>query len=160
LLRVKNPAPKTQLWAAPGGAIKSDQSPRSALKYQLSSLREYEPQNIEVKNIVLLFLETSAVRNSLFDIEAPCRLLKNPGNNPKRHTRRDEVEIRYPVGCFFTGFSAAGGLRAFRNDGPDAHSQNIEFFSSLLVRRALRLRLGAADTGGESTWRGQGGTVF
>jgi hypothetical protein len=30
------------------------------------------------------------------------RLLKNPGNGPKRHTGRDEVEIRYPVNyCFF-----------------------------------------------------------
>jgi len=30
------------------------------------------------------------------------RLLKKPGNGPKRHTGRDEVEIRYPVKyCFF-----------------------------------------------------------
>jgi len=30
------------------------------------------------------------------------RLLKKPGNGPKRHTGRDEVEIRYPVNyCFF-----------------------------------------------------------
>ena len=32
----------------------------------------------------------------------PNRLLKKPGNGPKRHTGRDEVEIRYPVNyCFF-----------------------------------------------------------
>ena len=30
------------------------------------------------------------------------RLLKKPGNGPKRHTGRDEVEIRYPVKyCLF-----------------------------------------------------------
>gem|GEM_PF-4316732 len=30
------------------------------------------------------------------------RLLKKPGNGPKRYTGRDEVEIRYPAKyCFF-----------------------------------------------------------
>jgi len=43
-------------------------------------------------------------RAQVFDVEetAGCRLLKKPGNGPKRHTGRDEVEIRYPVNyCFF-----------------------------------------------------------
>ncbi len=31
----------------------------------------------------------------------PSRLLKKPANGPKRHTGRDEVEIRYPVNYFF-----------------------------------------------------------
>jgi hypothetical protein len=32
----------------------------------------------------------------------PGKLLKKPGNDTKRHTGRDEVEIRYPLNyCFF-----------------------------------------------------------
>ena len=39
---------------------------------------------------------------NLFMRQNTSRLLKKPGNGPKRHTGRDEVEIRYPVNyCFF-----------------------------------------------------------
>ena len=45
----------------------------------------------------------------------PSRLLKKPGNGPKRHTGRDEVEIRYPVNyCFF--WIPDIRLDGFRND--------------------------------------------
>ena len=45
----------------------------------------------------------------------PNRLLKKPGNGPKRHTGRDEVEIRYPVNyCFF--WIPDIRLDGFRND--------------------------------------------
>ena len=45
----------------------------------------------------------------------PNRLLKKPGNGPKRHTGRDEVEIRYPVNycSFWIPDIRLGG---FRND--------------------------------------------
>ena len=76
---LKNPAVQgmTRLCFPPGRDFKIAGSglpgPRSAFNYQLSTSREYEPQNkepqnIEVKNIVSLLSKTSAVRNSLFDI--------------------------------------------------------------------------------------------
>ena len=45
---------------------------------------------------------TRSNRDELINDLVPSRLLKKPGNGPKRHTGRDEVEIRYPVNyCFF-----------------------------------------------------------
>ena len=42
------------------------------------------------------------MKSDRYDLGVPSRLLKKPGNGPKRHTGRDEVEIRYPVNyCFF-----------------------------------------------------------
>ena len=39
---------------------------------------------------------------NLFMRQNTSRLLKKPGNGPKRHTGRDEVEIRYLVkNCFY-----------------------------------------------------------
>jgi hypothetical protein len=58
---------------------------------------------------------TRSNRDELINDLVPSRLLKKPGNGPKRHTGRDEVEIRYPVNyCFF--WIPNIRLGGFRND--------------------------------------------
>jgi hypothetical protein len=53
-------------------------------------------------DVQINFHPKAQVPSSTRHTQPANRLLKKPGNGPKRHTGRDEVEIRYPVSyCFF-----------------------------------------------------------
>ena len=80
----------------------------------------------------------------------PSRLLKKPGNGPKHHTGRDEVEIRYPVNyCFF--WIPDIRLDGFRNDESRLPARHHARHASK-ARRAGKAAPTEATVGGHNVW--------